>query len=44
MSNPKYDYLFKILIIGDGDVGKTPFLLRATDDNFTANHLTTIGK
>ena len=44
MSNHKYDYLFKILIIGDSDVGKTPFLLRATDDSFTANHLTTIGK
>ena len=44
MSNHKYDYLFKILIIGDSDAGKTPFLLRATDDDFTAKHLTTRGK
>ena len=39
----KYDYLFKILVIGDTIAGKTPFLLRYTDDSFTANHLTTIG-
>ena len=39
----KYDYLFKILVIGDTIAGKTPFLLRYTDDSFAANHLTTIG-
>ena len=43
MSIHKYDYLFKILLIGDSNVGKTPFLLRFTDDTFTANKLTTIG-
>ena len=43
MSNHKYDYLFKILLIGEATAGKTPFLLRYTDDSFKANHLTTIG-
>ena len=37
------NYLFKILVIGDTIAGKTPFLLRYTDDFFAANHLTTIG-
>ena len=43
-SNSKYDHLFKLLIIGESGVGKTCLLLRFTDDSFTANHLTTIGK
>ena len=42
-SSHKYDYLFKLLIIGESGVGKTCLLLRFTDDSFTANHLTTIG-
>ena len=44
MASHKYDYLFKILILGDSGVGKTCTLLRFTDDSFTANHLTTIVK
>ena len=43
MTNHKYDYLFKLIIVGDSGVRKTNFLLRFTDDSFTANHLTTIG-
>ena len=43
-SSHKYDYLFKILLFGEKEVGKTPFLLRFTDDSFTANNLTTIVK
>ena len=43
MASHKYDYLFKLLIIGESGVGKTCLLLRFTDDSFTANHLTTIG-
>ena len=43
MSSHKYDFLFKLLIIGESGVGKTCLLLRFTDDSFTQNHLTTIG-
>ena len=44
MASHKYDYLFKILILGDSGVGITSTLLRFTDDCFTASHLTTIVK
>ena len=39
-----YDYLMKIVIIGDSGVGKTWLLLKFTEDNFTQNHISTIGK
>lgn len=35
--------MIKLLMIGDSGVGKTCFLLRFADDNFTNSHLTTIG-
>jgi small GTP-binding protein len=43
MSKHKYDYLFKILLIGESTSGKTQFVLRFTDDSLTANKDTTIG-
>ena len=39
-----YDWLIKLLIIGDSGVGKTNILLRFCENNFHTNHLTTIGK
>jgi len=39
----EYDYLFKLLIIGDSGVGKSCLLLRFSDDIFTDNFISTIG-
>ena len=44
MTSHKYDYLFKILLIGEDRVGKVPFLLRYTDGILTTNNLNTIVK
>merc|ERR1711892_151881 len=41
--NPEYDYLFKLLLIGDTGVGKSCLLLRFADDTFTRNYISTIG-
>jgi small GTP-binding protein len=38
-----YDFIFKVLLLGDSSVGKTCFLLRFSDDTFTDNHISTIG-
>ncbi len=39
----EYDYLFKLLIIGDSGVGKSCLLLRFADDAFTNSYISTIG-
>ena len=41
--NKEYDYLFKLVIIGNSAVGKSSILLRFTEDTFTDDYLTTIG-
>ncbi|KJE94121.1 Rab8a protein [Capsaspora owczarzaki ATCC 30864] len=38
-----YDYLFKLLLIGDSGVGKTCVLFRFSDDAFNATFISTIG-
>ena len=39
----EYDYLFKVLLIGDSSVGKTSLLLRYVEEKFSAEFQTTIG-
>ena len=41
--NPEYDYLFKLLLIGDTGVGKSCLLLRFADDIYTESYISTIG-
>lgn len=38
-----YDYLFKIIVIGDSGVGKSSILFRFVDDNFNDSFISTIG-
>ena len=39
----EYDFLAKIVIIGNSSVGKTNLLLRFVDSNYSASHTPTIG-
>ena len=39
-----YDFLFKLLIIGDSGTGKTCILVRYADDSFESTFISTIGK
>lgn len=38
-----FDWLVKLLVIGDSGVGKTNILTRFCEDSFTPSHLSTIG-
>jgi len=42
-SKKGYDYLFKLLLIGDTSVGKSSLLLRFTEDTFNSTFISTIG-
>lgn len=39
-----FDYLIKLILIGDSGVGKTCFLLRFSEDSFATSHISTIGR
>ena len=44
VDNPKdNNYLAKILVIGDGGVGKTSLITRFTDQRFNSSYTATIG-
>eukprot|EP00252_Welwitschia_mirabilis_P002286 TRINITY_DN1219_c0_g1_i3.p1 TRINITY_DN1219_c0_g1~~TRINITY_DN1219_c0_g1_i3.p1 ORF type:complete len:199 (+),score=45.21 TRINITY_DN1219_c0_g1_i3:57-653(+) len=38
-----FDYLFKILLVGDSAVGKSCLLLRFTEDSYAESYVSTIG-
>uniref|UniRef100_A0A2K6R4V8 RAB1A, member RAS oncogene family n=1 Tax=Rhinopithecus roxellana TaxID=61622 RepID=A0A2K6R4V8_RHIRO len=41
--NPKYDYLFKLLLIGDSGAGRSCLLRRFADDTYTESYISTVG-
>ncbi|XP_054628313.1 ras-related protein Rab-27B-like [Dunckerocampus dactyliophorus] len=43
MADSDYDYLIKLLALGDSGVGKTTFLYRYTDNKFNRKFTTTVG-
>lgn len=43
MTASEYDYLFKLLLIGDSGVGKSCLLLRFADKTYTDSYISTIG-
>lgn len=43
MNTASYDYLIKLIIVGDTAVGKTSLLLRFTENQVCSDHIATIG-
>ena len=41
--DPNFDYMYKILIVGNSGVGKTAFLVRYCDDAFSSSFVATVG-
>jgi len=42
-ADQNFDYMFKLLIIGNSSVGKTSFLFRYSDDSFSSSFVSTVG-
>ena len=43
MGGARHDYMFKLVLIGDSEVGKSQLLLRYTKDQFKRQAPSTIG-
>ena len=39
-----YDFLFKLLLLGDSGVGKSCVMMRFSEDHFRHSYISTIGK
>jgi small GTP-binding protein len=42
-TDTSFDYMYKVLIVGNSGVGKTAFLMRYCDDNFSQSFVATVG-
>jgi len=42
-ADQNFDYMFKLLIIGNSSVGKTSFLFRYSGDSFSSAFVSTVG-
>jgi small GTP-binding protein len=38
-----YDFMFKVIVLGDSGVGKSSIVVRFADDSFNTSHISTIG-
>lgn len=43
-SNSGFDFLIRMILIGDTGVGKTSLIMRFSEETFTPQHIATIGK
>ena len=43
MTEPVYDHLYKIVLVGDSGIGKSSILQKYTRDEFSDNYINTIG-
>ena len=43
MSHDEYDYIFKLVIVGHGNVGKTSLFLRFINDSYSEYQYSTMG-
>lgn len=42
-NSKNYDYLFKVILIGDSGVGKTSILAKFVEEEVVKSHISTIG-
>lgn len=41
--DPNFDYMFKVLMVGNSGVGKTAFVTRYCDNTFSPAFISTVG-
>lgn len=42
-NSASFDFLIRMILIGDTGVGKTSLIMRFTEETFTPQHIATIG-